>query len=109
MTLEQESVRLYGAGATEPTAPTAIVRRLPERATGPWVQHPEDRGEVIEPDESPSSVTKASKVIALASLFVAIEGFLDRNYPGLTLSDLRALAASESAPHGTSCPGTGCE
>ena len=96
MTFEQESGRLPHAGAAERTAQAAIVRRLRELKTGPLAQHSTHRDEAIEPDESYSSVTKASRVIVLANLFVAIEAFVDRNYPGLTLSDLRALAANES-------------
>ena len=96
MTFDQESGGLHCANTADPTTQAADVRRLREAGPGPRAQHSMHRDEAIEPDESYSTVTKGSRVIALANLFVAIEAFVDRNYPGLTLSDLRALAASEA-------------
>jgi len=99
MTFEQEpNLRLatYEAEPSDHVATVyhlaAIARGIPDVTIGRYA-------EVSETDETYAPVTKGSTAVALAGLVVAIEEFINHNFPGLTLADLRTLATKTSMPH----------
>jgi hypothetical protein len=53
-----------------------------------------------EPDEVLPPASKFRTAVAFAELKAEIDAFLEKNYPGLSLAELRALAGSPAA-HGT--------
>jgi len=60
--------------------------------------------EVVEADETFGHVTTGATALALADLLGAIEQYLERNLPGVSLADLRRLTATASVPSGVMRP-----
>ena len=60
--------------------------------------------EVVEADETFGHVTTGATALALADLLGAIEQYLERNLPGVSLADLRRLTATAPVPNGVIHP-----